>query len=156
VIEVLGTDRVRVEVDTAEIDDPCEPSGVVDDDFVGGPPGREGERRRPDLLRQVLGSPLLEERLTRRTIDEALERHRAPARAAQRTVGDREVVLHEIELRVPRLREIDLARVRDRHLAPVDLEDLLLGRHPKTLPLDRRGRRVDDGRTVDSADVRSS
>ena len=128
-VEVLGADRVRVEVDAAEVGDPGEPGGVVDDDLVGGPPGREGQRRGPDELGQVLRRPLLEERLAGGAVDEALERHRPAAGAAQRALGDRQVVLDEVELGVARLREVDLARVRDRHLAPVDREDLLLRRH---------------------------
>ena len=56
-VEVLGADRVRVEVDAAEVDDPGEPGGVVDDDLVGGPPGRERERRRPDPRRARSRAP---------------------------------------------------------------------------------------------------
>ena len=83
-VEVLGADRVRVEVDAAEVGDPGQPGGVVDDDLVGGPPGREGQRRGPDELGHVLRGPLLEERLAGRAVDEPLERHRPPAGAAQR------------------------------------------------------------------------
>ena len=128
-VEVLGADRVRVEVDAAEVVDPGQAGRVVDDDLVGGPPRREGQGRRPDELGDVLGCPLLEERLAGRAIDEALERHRPPAGAAQRPIRDRDVVLDEVELGVARLREVDLARVRDRHLAAVEGEGFLLGRH---------------------------
>ena len=119
-VEVLGADRVRVEVDAAEVGDPGQAGRVVDDDLVGGPAGREGQGRRPDELGHVLRRPLLEERLPGGAVDEPLERHRPPAGAAQRPVGDRQVVLDEVELGVAGLREVDLARVRDRDLAPVD------------------------------------
>ena len=128
-IEVLGADRVRVEVDAAEVVDPGKARCVVDDDLVRCPPRREGQGRRPDELRDVLGCSLLEERLAGCAIHEPLEGHRPPARSAQRSLGDCLVVLDEVELGVARLREVHLARVRDRHLAPVDGEDLLLGRH---------------------------
>jgi hypothetical protein len=56
---------------------------------------------------------------------------RPSARAAQRSLRHREVVLDDLELRDPGFREIDLARVRDRDLAPGGLDDgfLRLARH---------------------------
>ena len=142
VVEVVGAHRVRVEVDAAEVDDPGEPRRVVEDDLVGGPARRERQLGGPDPVRPVVRRPLLEEGLAGGAVDEALQRHRPAADAAQRAVGDREVVLHEVELRVARLREVDLGRVGDRDLAAADPEDLL-GRQPSgdTIPLDSgRGR----------------
>ena len=52
------------------------------------------------------------------------------AGAAQFTVGrlgDCEVVLDDIELRPPGLGEVGLARVRQPHLAAVDLEHRVIG-----------------------------
>ena len=46
-VEVAGSDRVRVEVDAAEVDDPRQRGRVVDDDLVGRASGREGELDRP-------------------------------------------------------------------------------------------------------------
>ena len=65
VVEVLGPDRVGVEVDAAEIGDPGEPGRIVDDDLVRGSPGRECQRRGPEPVGQVLRRTLLEERLLR-------------------------------------------------------------------------------------------
>src|SRR5262249_13201740 len=48
---------------------------------------------------------------------------RASTRPAQRAVGDGEIVLHDVELRDPRLGEVRLPRVRDRDLAPADADD---------------------------------
>ena len=136
-IEVPGPDRMRIEVDAAEVDDPGQAGRVVDHDLVGGPAGREGERRGPDELGQILGRTLLEERLAGRAIDEPLERHRPPARPTQRTVRDGQVVADEVDLRVPGLREVDLARVGDRDLAIPDAEDLGFLGHADTIPSTR-------------------
>ena len=140
VVEVLGADRVRVEVEAAEVRDPGEAGGLVEHDLVGGPAGREGERRRPDPLGRVVGGALLEERLLLGAVDEALERHRPAAHARQRPVGDREEVADEVELRVPGPGEVHLVRVADRDLAVADLEDLLARGHATILG--ERGKRA--------------
>ena len=74
-----------------------------------------------------------------------------PPSAAQRAVGDREVVLDEVELRVAGLREVDLVRVRDRDLAAGDLEDLLARRHGRNDTAVGRGygtRSISPGPTI--------
>ena len=43
VVEVGGADGMRVELDAAEVDDPGEAGGVVDDDLFGGAAGGKGE-----------------------------------------------------------------------------------------------------------------
>ncbi len=43
VVEVAGADGVGVELDAAEVDDPGEAGGVVDDELFGGAAGGEGE-----------------------------------------------------------------------------------------------------------------
>ena len=48
------------------------------------------------------------------------------AGAAQGALGDREVVPHQIELRVPALGKQHLARVRDRDLPARDVNHLVL------------------------------
>jgi hypothetical protein len=53
----------------------------------------------------------------------------APGYAAQRPVGDGEVVADDVQLGDRVAREIELSRVRDRHLVPGDLDDLLLIGH---------------------------
>ena len=40
-IEIAGANRVRVQFDAAQIDDPGEPGRIVHDHFFGGAPGRE-------------------------------------------------------------------------------------------------------------------
>ena len=61
-------------------------------------------------------------------VDEALHRRRALAQVQAGGVGDREVVLGEVALGVAGLREEDLARAREPHLAPGRLDrDRFLG-----------------------------
>ena len=133
-VEVVGADRVRVEVDAAEVDHPSERRRVVDHDLVGGSAGREGELDGPDEGRELVRGALLEEEVAGRAVREALERHRPAAGAAQRAVGDREVVADEVELGdgpAGRVREEDLVRVGDRDLVAVDDEDLGGCRHAR-------------------------
>ena len=132
-VEVVGADGMRIEIDAAEVDDPDQSGSLVHDDLVGGPAGREGQLSGPDPVGRVVRCPLLEERLLGDPVDESLEGHRAAADAGQRAVGDSKVVLDQVELRVPGVREVHLLRVGDRHLATADLEDLLGRRHRGTI-----------------------
>jgi hypothetical protein len=100
VIEVLGPDRVGVEVDAAEVDDPGETRRLIEDDLVGRAPRREGQLGGPDPVGRVVGGPLLEERLLRDPVDEPLEGHRPAAGTAERPVRHGEVVRDEVHLRV--------------------------------------------------------
>ena len=129
-IEVVGAHRVRVQVDAAEVDDPGELRRVVDDDLVGGPARREASASTVSIHSgRVSGARFWKNGSPLGAVDVALEHDRPAAGAAQRALGDRQVVADEVELGVPALREEDLVRVRDRDLAPVDPEDLLLRRH---------------------------
>ena len=56
-----------------------------------------------------------------------------PRDAGQGPVGDRQEVRDDVELRVPRHREVHLVGVADRDLAAADLEDLLARRHGSML-----------------------
>jgi hypothetical protein len=133
VVQVVRANRVRVEVDAAEVDDPRQLRCVVQDDLLGRPPRREAQLDGPDPLRALLRRPLLEEELPLRAVDEPLHGHRAIACAAKGAVGDREVVTDKIDLRVAGAREEDLVGVADRDLPARDLEDLLRSRHRDTL-----------------------
>src|SRR5262249_56049247 len=55
------------------------------------------------------------------------EHVRPSARAAKRAGRDRQVVAHEIELRMAGLRKEHFARIGDRHLAAGDRHTLVLG-----------------------------
>ncbi len=122
VLEVARADRVRVEVDAAEVHHPREVRRLVADDEVGAPAAGEGDQRRLDPRRAARRRALLEERLSLDTVHVPLQRHRPAAHAAQRPIGNRDVVADEVELREARAREVDLFRVGDRHVAAADLE----------------------------------
>ena len=128
-VEVLGADRMRVEVEAAEVRDPGQRRRIAQHDLLSGPAGRERERDRVDPLRSLVRGALLEEELARRAVDETLERHRPPASATQRALGDREVVAHEVHLGVPGSGPVDLVGVGDLDLAPPDIEQLELRGH---------------------------
>ena len=67
-----------VKLDAAEIDDPGESGGIVDDDLVGGAAGGEGEGDGAKEFGEVFGGALLVEGLglaggEAGTVDEALK-----------------------------------------------------------------------------------
>ena len=121
------------------------PAALVEDDLVGRPARGEAQLDGPDPVRRVVRRPLLEERLAGGAVDEPLQGHRPAAGAAQRALGDREVIRDQVHLREAGLGEIDLVRVRDRDLAAADLEDLLLAGHGAMLAADRKEVAADGG-----------
>ena len=97
--------------------------------------GTTSSALRPDGKRSSTTSIHVGPRLRRALLVEELavdavrvaHQHVGPAAgAAQRALGDREVVAHEVELGVLRLRKQHLAGVRDRDLAAADLQELAL------------------------------
>src|SRR6185436_4168429 len=106
---------------------------IADHDLLGGAARREAELDGLDPVGSRGGRALLEEELALGAVHVALQRHRAAGDAAERALGDREVVGDEIELGVSGLGEVDLVRVRDGHLVPGDLEDLLASGHDHTI-----------------------
>ncbi len=67
-------------------------------------------------------------------VDEALEGHRAIPDADERAIGHSEVVLHQLELGDARIGEVQLRRVADLHVEPVEGEELGIGtRHASSL-----------------------
>jgi hypothetical protein len=128
-IKVAGADRMRVEVDAAQVRHPGELRRVPDDHLLGGAPGREAQLDGLDPVRPRGRRPLLEEGRLGCALHEALEDHRPPRHPAQRAVGDGQVVPDHVQLGVPGLREVHLVRVADRHGAAGHLQDLLTIRH---------------------------
>jgi len=110
-IEIVRPDRMRVEVDAAQVDDPGKGGVVVHDDLVGCPPRRETEFDGVDPRWPGLRRALLKEELALDPVDEPLQRHRPPRHAAQRPVGDGDVVANKIGLGVTGAREEHLLRV---------------------------------------------
>jgi hypothetical protein len=133
-IHVLAAHRVRVEVDAPEVHHVDQLRGVVDDDLVGASARWKRERGDVDPGRPPDRRPLLVERLALGPVDEPLQDLRPAGHAAQRALGEGEIVLHQLELGDAGLRKIDLVRIRHGDLVSGEQKDLLLGlRHPRSL-----------------------
>src|SRR5262249_36113474 len=129
VFQVVGPYGVRIQVDAPQVDDPDQLRGVVHDNLRCRAAGRVTQFDRLDPVRARVGGALLKEWFTLGAVDEALERHRAAVDAAKSAIGDSQVVVHQVQLGVPRLREIHLVWIADRHLAALDLQDEVALRH---------------------------
>jgi hypothetical protein len=124
--EVVGADRVRVQLDAAEVRDPRELRSVVDHDLARRASGGKLELDRPHPVGARLGRALLVEGLLGDAVHIALHHDRAVRDPAQRGGRDGEVVADDVALREARLREEHLARVRDGDALAKDVE--VLGR----------------------------
>ena len=133
VLEVVGPDRVRVEVDAAQVDGPDQGGSVPGHDLHGAAPGREAQLHRVDPGRPGLRRPLLEERLALRAVHEALEHHGTSRGTGHGPVRHAEVVPDQVKLGVPGTREEDLARIGDGHLVACHLQDFLAIGHGATI-----------------------
>ena len=124
VLLVVGEVGPDVEAEAGEVDRPR------DVGEVGGHerPRRRAvdglHRRRLEPVGRVVGDALLEEVLLADAVREALHQHGPAAHRAHQRLLDRRVVAHEVELRDPGVREQQLARAGDPHLAPGQLEHL--------------------------------
>jgi hypothetical protein len=121
-VEILGLHGMRVEVDAAEIDRPHQAGGVAQHGFLSR--GARGVLEFGDLdeVRALLRRSLLKDRFLGDALDEAFQDHRPTMDAAQRAVGDREVVIDQIELRDAQIVEHHLVRMCDGQLATVHLQ----------------------------------
>ena len=123
-IEIIRPDRMRVEVDAAEVDDPGKGGVVAHNDLVGCPTRREPQLDGVDPGWAGLRRALLEEELALGSVDEPLQRHRSTRHTAQRTVRDGDVVANQIGLGVAGVRKEHLLRVADRDLLAGQLQHL--------------------------------
>ena len=120
-IEIVGAHRVRMQLDAAEVDDPRQSSGVVDDELLGGAPRGKRQCDGAQPLGPLVRRALLVERLGLGAVDESLEDERPIANAGDRARRDGQIVLHELELRELGLaREVRLVRIGDLDVAPRD------------------------------------
>ena len=117
VVQVGRADRVRMQLEAAEVGDPGEARGVVDDELLGLATGGEVQGRRAQPLGPRRRRALLIEGLARRSVDEALQHDGPVADAAERAVGDGQVVVDQIAL--GDAGEVRLVRIGDAHLPPV-------------------------------------
>jgi hypothetical protein len=126
-VEVISARRPRVEVDDAEVVGPGEVGGVVGAQLLGGAAGWEGDRRGLEPLGDLLRNALLPDRLLLDAIDEALHDRGPLAQVHQHGVGRVQVVVHEVVLREPRLREVELPRIGEADRVPGHLDRHVLG-----------------------------
>ena len=127
-IQVAGTDRVWIEVDASQVDDPGQLRGVVHHDLLGGPARWKGELDGLDPLGTRRRRAFLEEGLPLGPIDEPLESHGATRDPTQRSFSDCHVIANQIELGVAALREENLVGIADRDRPPGDFQDLVFRR----------------------------
>ena len=134
-IEIVGAHRMRVQLEAGEIGHPHERRGVARHDLLRAAARRKAQRHDLDPGRPRSGRPLLEEELAVDAVRVPHEDVRPSAGAAQRAVGDGDVVARQIELGVARLGKEDLVRVRNGDLASRDREELWFraARHRPTL-----------------------
>ena len=109
-----------MQLDAAEVRDPGERGGVVEDREDGRVAARERHRHLVDIVRVLRGYALLVEEIRLDAVRESLHVERAPAEMGEGALGDVEVVLHEVALRQPGGREEHLVGVRDRDLVTAD------------------------------------
>jgi hypothetical protein len=83
-VQIGGADRMRMQLDTPEVDDPCQPRGIVNHYLFGGAAGRKGEDHGPQPGWAIGGGALLVESFGLRAVDEAFEHDRAIANSVQR------------------------------------------------------------------------
>ena len=130
-IEVVGADRMRMELRAREVGHPREGRGIARHDLVGGSSRRKTDRRDLNPVGPRRRRAFLKEHLRFDAVRPPDEHVRPAASAPQRALGDRQEILHEIALRDARLWKEHFRRVRDRDVVSVDLDDLLFfgGRH---------------------------
>ena len=103
---------MRMQLDASQIDDPCQPRGIIDDDFFRSAARRERERDRSQPRGALRWRALLIKRLAFGAVDESLEDERTIADSGERARRDRQVVADEIEFReLGLLREVQLVRI---------------------------------------------
>ncbi|SHU16053.1 Uncharacterised protein [Mycobacteroides abscessus subsp. abscessus] len=122
VVQVIGAHRMRIEIDTAEVDHPGQRRRIGDDGLAGRGPARIVQLRRGDPIRTFFRHALLKHRLLRDALDEPLQDHRPVAYPAQRPVCDIEVVVDQVALGDARVGKDHFIRVRDGDIAPRDLQ----------------------------------
>ena len=124
VIEILGADRMRMQLDAREVRHPGERGRIARHHFFRGAARRKFQRHHFDPLRPRFRRALLIEKFLADAVGVAHQHVRAAAGAAQRAFGHREVVANQVELGVARFWEQHLVRIGDRHFPAVDRQDL--------------------------------
>src|SRR6266576_673425 len=112
---------MRMQLDAAEVHDPCETGRVVDDNFFSGASRRKRKGDGPQPLRAILRRTLLIKRWALGAIHEALEHTRPIADAGDSSARDGQIVLNDVELgELYIAREVGLVRIGHPYLASFD------------------------------------
>ena len=137
-IEVGGSHRMRMQLDTTEIDDPRQPCIVVDHDFFRGASRWERECDSSEPRRALRRCAFLVECLAVGAVDVSLEDDRTVADSSERAGRDRQVVADQVKFReLDLFREVQLAWIADADLVSVDREQLggIFFRHNPSLQI---------------------
>jgi hypothetical protein len=102
-----------VEVDRAEVRRPGDVRDLGHAELVRVTAGRKAHAGRLDPVGSLLGHPFLVDRLALRPVRVSLELGRSVVEGPHDPVGDGDVVLDEVELRLPALGEEDLVWIGD-------------------------------------------
>jgi exodeoxyribonuclease-3 len=114
---------MRMQLDASEVDDPCKPGTIIDNDLFRCASRRERERYRSQPLGALRRRALLIERFTLGAIDVSFKDNGTVADSGERARRNRQVVADEVKFQEPGLlREVQLARVTHADLASVDRE----------------------------------
>ena len=111
-----------MQLEAGEIRHPRQVGRVARHDLFGGASGGKAYRHHLDPRRAVLRRALLEEEFGVDAVGIADQDVGTAARAAQRAVGDAQVVANDVELGIAGLRKEHLARIGDDDVAVVDAE----------------------------------
>ena len=98
-IEIGGADGVGMKFDAAEVDDPGQSGGIVDDDLFGGSAGGKRKRDGAQPGGAVGRRALLVERFAFGAVHEAFENDGAIANSGESAGRDGKIVADEVELR---------------------------------------------------------
>ena len=126
-IELGRPDGPGVPVDNPKVDAPDEVGAVVGEELTRRTSAGERDGRGLEPFWRRVGDALLKERLLVCAVDEALEHGRAIAEVVDHGVGNRQVVVDEIELGDLWAGEEHLVRIRDPDLLPSRLDHRVLG-----------------------------
>ena len=120
-IQIARPDRVGMQFEAAQVDDPGQAGSIIDHDLFRGTARGEGQDDGAQPGGPVLGGTLLIERLAFRAVDEAFEHNGTIGDACQSARSHRQVVPHQFELGDFYLfRKIELIGVSNTDLLPVD------------------------------------
>lgn len=114
-----------MQFDATQVDNPGEPSGIIDNNFFSGSSGREGKRYGSQPGRSLRGCTLLIKCLRLGSVHEALENNRAILNAGQCPRRNRKIVPDQVQFRYSDLgRKIQFIWMRDNDIPSIDREHL--------------------------------